>query len=215
MIPNEPPPDLRGLPSAGVDDVRRDDLPFGSDYGDVISDVEPTYQQGDRVAVTFHSGNPRLNHQVTLQADSLGSEFSRFSSGWDGAPRNQNFQIFNLKHFAVTGEARFLVAGSCLSQSKGCSWWNGHRKWVDGVLVLFTPLEVQIQTTCPQSTQKQPANPSPPGLPLQGGGWPAASNFCLFLQTGQSFLEVQRNDSGSWVVDKTDAYWETRSVVIG
>ena len=37
----------------------------------------------------------------------------------------------------------------------------------------------------------------------------------MYFQTQlrQSYLEVQRNDSGNWVVDKTDAYWETRYVV--
>ena len=64
VIPNEPPPDLRGFPAEALDDVRVDDLPFGADYGDVIIDADPSYLQGETVSVTFYSGNPRLSHDV-------------------------------------------------------------------------------------------------------------------------------------------------------
>ena len=64
LVPNEPPPDLRGFPSEALDDVRIDDLPFGVDYGDIIVDANPSYLQGETVSVTFYSGNPRLSHQV-------------------------------------------------------------------------------------------------------------------------------------------------------
>lgn len=43
--PGDLPPDLLGQPEEAHDEIRVDLTPFGMTYGDIITDVQPTYRR--------------------------------------------------------------------------------------------------------------------------------------------------------------------------
>lgn len=70
-----PPPDLSATGFTTSADVLLDTTPIGTDFGDVVTEAQPTYGVGDVVEVVFRGGYP--NHDLQTQSSYLSVEDER------------------------------------------------------------------------------------------------------------------------------------------
>eukprot|EP00494_Astrolonche_serrata_P020122 UN20339 len=61
---DSPPPDLSSKQIELLPPVIMDTVPFGSKFGDVLTDASSVYSPGQTVVIKFRSGNPRNNQKL-------------------------------------------------------------------------------------------------------------------------------------------------------
>ncbi|XP_061167886.1 uncharacterized protein LOC133176834 [Saccostrea echinata] len=156
--PGPTPPNLMDRQLSFLPPVIFDHAPFGRSFGDIVTDANPQYKQGDSVQVVFIGANPR--NDVKLEDTFLTVEMLQPDQSWKVVYTDSQWETkFEWKHTSLLlGESQVTITWD-IPQNQAPGTYRvqyfGDSKSIDQKISKFTGKSTEFKVMTPKQYRKQ------------------------------------------------------------
>ncbi|XP_062593743.1 uncharacterized protein LOC134255247 [Saccostrea cucullata] len=155
--PGPTPPNLMDRQLSFLPPLIFDHAPFGNSFGDVVTDANPQYKQGDSVQVTFIGANPR--NDVKLEDTFLTVEMQQPDKSWKVMYTDSQWETkFEWKHTSLLlGESQVTITWDIPQNQTPGTYriqYFGDSKSLDRKITKFTGKSTEFKVMTPKQYRK-------------------------------------------------------------